>query len=34
VLKALGRRFLTSPVDFFIGARDTAPNLPDETMTR
>jgi site-specific recombinase len=34
VLKALGRRFLTSPVDFFIGARDTVPNLPDETMTR
>lgn len=35
LLKALGRRFMAAPVDFFLGARDTAPILPDEsTMKR
>ncbi|KQV84938.1 recombinase [Massilia sp. Root351] len=34
LLKALGRRFITAPVDFFLGARDTAPILPDETTIK
>ncbi|KQW87348.1 recombinase [Massilia sp. Root418] len=34
LLKALGRRFIAAPVDFFLGARDTAPILPDETSVK
>ncbi|CAN7461773.1 site-specific recombinase [Pseudoduganella sp. LjRoot289] len=34
LLKALGRRFMKAPVDFFLGARDTAPILPEESMTK
>jgi site-specific recombinase len=34
LLKALGRRFMAAPVDFFLGARDTAPILPDETTMK
>ncbi|SFU80054.1 site-specific recombinase [Pseudoduganella namucuonensis] len=33
LLKTLGRRFLAAPVDFFLGARDTAPVSPDEMTT-
>jgi site-specific recombinase len=34
LLKALGRRFITAPVEFFLGARDTAPILPDESTIK